>query len=85
VTLRFDKTGRWIQPPSPRVHVRFDERGEIVEFWLRTPASDEEARRGWRAMMLAPTLELCRALLAGEQVPLSQIRSEWVERFGLRS
>jgi hypothetical protein len=44
----------------------------------------EEADRGWRAMMLAPTLEICRALLRGECVPVSRLDALWVRRFGLR-
>jgi hypothetical protein len=34
--------------------------------------------------MLAPDLEVCQALAAGEAVPLSRLRPEWVTRFGLR-
>ena len=44
----------------------------------------EEADRGWRAVMLAPTLEICRALLAGEAVPIDQLDAVWVARFGRR-
>jgi hypothetical protein len=43
-----------------------------------------EARRGLRALALAPTLALCQALLRGEQVPLEQLRQDAVRRYGLR-
>ena len=59
------------------------ERGEIAEYQLQRSA--EETRRLWRAMMLAPTLEVCEALLRGEKVPTSKLDPEWVERFGVKS
>jgi hypothetical protein len=65
-----------------RVRVTFDERGEVTEYELAP--SDDECRRGWQAMMLAPTLEVCRALLHGESVPVDKLRAEWVARFGRR-
>jgi hypothetical protein len=43
-----------------------------------------EADRVFKAMMLAPTLEICEALLRGERVPLTKLDSEWAKRFGLR-
>ena len=49
---------------------------------IEHPCADATA--GWRALMLAPTVELYNALLAGEAVPLSALRQEWVRRFGLR-
>jgi hypothetical protein len=36
-------------------------------------------------MMLAPTLEICEALLCGEAVPVERLDPEWVKRFGVRS
>lgn len=42
------------------------------------------AQRLWRAMMLAPTLEIFHALLAGETVPRARLDQDWLERFGLR-
>jgi hypothetical protein len=67
-----------------RVHVRFDERGEVVEYELAPSPEmlEEEARRGWRAMMLAPSLEIYTALLRGESVPVEQLDPDWVGRFG---
>jgi hypothetical protein len=44
----------------------------------------EEANRGWWAWMLAPTLEIYRALMAGESVPVESLDPEWVARLGLR-
>ena len=52
--------------------------------YFKPSISDEDAARGWRAMMLAPTLEICQALLRGESVPLDQLRPDWVEWFDIR-
>jgi hypothetical protein len=38
----------------------------------------------YRAVMLAPTLQVCEALLRGETVPLSQLDPVWVARLGVR-
>jgi hypothetical protein len=51
--------------------------------------TDEEferrrADRVFKALMLAPTLEIGEALLRGERVPLNKLRLAWVKRFGLR-
>lgn len=43
-----------------------------------------EARRGIRAWLLAPTLELYQALMRGEEVPLERLNPEAVARYGLR-
>jgi hypothetical protein len=62
---------------------------------LEDEARDDERRwhesevgrayaRVWRAMMLAPTIEICEALLRDEKVPIDRLRPEWVRRFGLR-
>jgi hypothetical protein len=65
-----------------RVHVVFDERGEVAEYELQ--ASADDTRRTWRAMMLAPMLEVCAALLRGEAVPTERLDAEWVKRFGVK-
>ena len=39
----------------------------------------------WRGMMLAPTLEVCKALLCGEAVPIGTLDPDWVKRFGVKS
>jgi len=44
----------------------------------------DELDRMFRAMMLAPTIEICEALLRGEKVPLDRLRPEWVRRYGLK-
>jgi hypothetical protein len=62
------------------VHVDFDERGEVVEYVLPRRGAD----RTWLAMMLAPRVEICEALLRGEGVPLDRLDPEWVARFGRR-
>lgn len=67
---------------SGRVEGAF-EHGEVVEYELLPPA--EETRRIWRAMMLAPTVEICDALLRGESVPISKLNPDWVKRFGVKS
>lgn len=70
-----------------RVHVVFDERAEVVEYELRPSCAERarEAARVWRAVMLAPALEACEALLRGETVPDERLDQEWVERFGVKS
>jgi hypothetical protein len=45
----------------------------------------EQSQRIWRAMMLSPSLEVCDALLRGENVPLEKLDPGWVARFGLRA
>ena len=49
-----------------------------------TPESRRALDRLWRAMMLAPTITICEALLRDEKVPIDRLRPEWVQRFGLR-
>lgn len=39
---------------------------------------------GFRAMMLAPTLEIYHALLRGEDVPLELLNQKAAIRYGLR-
>lgn len=65
-----------------RGRVTFDEKGGVEKYELAL--TEDEARQGWRAMMLAPDIETCRALLRGESVSLDSLRPEWVARFGLR-
>jgi hypothetical protein len=50
----------------------------------RPPPSDPYARRLFKALMLAPTLMLCEALLRNERVPWQQFDPRQAERFGLR-
>lgn len=53
-----------------------------LEAFLR--AREEQAERGLKALMIAPTLELCRALLRGERVPWNVLRYDQLRRYGLR-
>jgi hypothetical protein len=69
-----------------RVHIRFDKHGDVTEYELRSTPDGQQAEyeRGFKAMMIAPRLEVCRALLRGEKVPLSSLDPEAVERFWRR-
>jgi hypothetical protein len=42
-----------------------------------------DTRRLWRAVVLAPSLEVCEALLRGQDVPRSQLDPLWARRLGL--
>jgi hypothetical protein len=44
---------------------------------------DDDAQRGMAAMRLAPTLAVYRAIMAGEQVPLSALDPQWRFRYRL--
>jgi hypothetical protein len=46
---------------------------------------DDEAKRGIKAMMLAPTIEICQALLAGERLPWWTLRGEQARKYKLRA
>lgn len=43
-----------------------------------------EAERGIKAWLLAPNLTIYRALVAGEQVPVDQLRPDAVQKYGIR-
>jgi hypothetical protein len=58
--------------------------GSLMER-ARHRAAARAAGRIWRAMMLAPTLEVCGALLCGETVPVERLDPDWVKRFGVKS
>ena len=45
---------------------------------------ERDLTQTWVAMMLAPSLEVCEALLRGESVPVDRLDQEWVERLGRR-
>jgi hypothetical protein len=55
---------------------------EEFERRLRAPERRELARF-WRALVLAPTVEVFEALLDGESVPVDQLDQAWLERFGI--
>lgn len=46
-------------------------------------ASEQELRHLYAAIMLAPSLEVCEALLRGEHVPDDRLDPEWAARYGL--
>jgi hypothetical protein len=48
-------------------------------------ASPDELRALGKALMLAPTLSVCEALLRGETVPLSRLDPVWVRRLGVHA
>lgn len=45
----------------------------------------QAGNRLWKIMMLAPTIEICEAMLRGEAVPVDRLDPEWVRRFGRRN
>lgn len=45
--------------------------------------ADTEYRRGMKALRLAPTLEVYRALMAGQRVPREALNPDWVRRYRL--
>lgn len=47
-------------------------RAQTAESWL------------YRAVTLAPTIDVCEALLRGEKVPVSRLDPAWARRYGLR-
>jgi hypothetical protein len=44
----------------------------------------DRARRGIRAWLLAPTLDLYHALMRGEDIPTDQLNPDAVKRYGIR-
>lgn len=60
---------------------------EEVVGWLQADTRldaevmDRWATRAWMALMLAPTIEIWEALLAGEEVVEERLDQKWVERF----
>jgi hypothetical protein len=54
-----------------------DELDQFAEHW-------PDATRLERAFLLAPTVEIAKALITAERVPLDRLDGEWVARFGLR-
>jgi hypothetical protein len=88
VTLGVAESGGG-RTPSPQGHARppdgydsWDDYMADIElaesFWR-----DEQTQRGLKAVQLAPSLAVCRALLAGQHVPVSQLDQRWRSRYGL--
>jgi hypothetical protein len=55
---------------------------EVIRLEEQARALEDE--RIGRAIMLAPTLHICEALLRGENVPLSKLNPRWVRKYGIR-
>lgn len=68
--------------PSPEVAVAPSDILPLLE--MPRYIGDHYSRRLWRAIMLSPTIEICEALLRGENVPTSQLDPLWVKRLGIR-
>ena len=64
-----------------RVHITYTHNGDVLRYELE---GDTQYHHGTRAIRLAPTLDVCRALAAGEAVPLNRLDPTWLERYGLR-
>jgi hypothetical protein len=47
-------------------------------------STDHQVALLYRAVMLAPNLHTCQALLRGETVPLSRLDQDWVRKLGRR-
>lgn len=56
----------------------------LLEEKQLTHDAGRQAERGIKAMMLSPTLDVCRALLRGERVPWNVLHYFQAERYGLR-
>lgn len=50
---------------------------------FRDSAARREGREMIKAVRLAPTLEVCEALLRDEPVPKSRLDQEWLSRYGV--
>jgi hypothetical protein len=47
-------------------------------------STDAQTAALYKAVMLAPNLPTCQALLRGETVPLSRLDQDWVRKLGRR-
>jgi hypothetical protein len=68
--------------PSPRENAAVAVRDDPLSLWLES----EERRQSLdflKAIRLAPTLEVCEALLRGEKVPVSRLDPRWRKAYGL--
>lgn len=50
---------------------------------VETVWHDQDAQRGLKAMRLAPSLAVCRALLDGQDVPRNALDPGWLRRYGI--
>jgi hypothetical protein len=56
--------------------------GVAATSWLH--ADGQQTAALYRAIMLAPSLPICEALLRRETVPVGRLDPEWVARLGRR-
>jgi hypothetical protein len=69
-----------------RVHIEFDERGEVAAYQLLALSWGRlSALRSAAAVALAPRLEVAEALLAGVAVPARRLDPAWVQALALAS
>lgn len=92
----FDENGFVVAKPKPSPPSRsqqwiedmrlLDEQAEEALADLQQYLAYREtwSKRGLKAMMLAPTLDICRALLRDERVPWNVLSYFQCERYGLR-
>jgi hypothetical protein len=72
-----------VSRPTRRPHPAIVEAREAIA--LEQEHEDAKLRRVYRAIMVSPTLTVCRELLNGENVPLSRLDPVAVRRYGLRA
>lgn len=63
-------------------HPAIVEAREVIA--LEQALEDARLRRLWKAIMLAPDIRTCEALLRHEPVPTNRLDPAWVHRFGRR-
>lgn len=68
--------------PSRRTHPAIIEAREVIA--AEQAVHDTGLAALERAVMLAPTLEICEALLRGEAVPLSKLDDFYFRRYGVK-
>ena len=74
-----------IEAPRTRAEILDNARLAVEQDPVRLWLESDERRASLellKAVRLAPTLEVCEALLRGEKVPRSQLSREWLGRYG---
>ena len=54
------------------------------EMWSALERAYPDTGRIWKALVLSPTLDVCKALLAGESVPVERLDEAAAKRLGRR-
>lgn len=67
---------------DPRPHPALIEAREVIA--AEQACHDARLRRLERAIMLAPTISVCEALLRGEAVPPSKLDHVYFHRYGIK-